>query len=515
MRFSRRITQCLVLFLIHAASVQAREFRVLPYLQNPDQSAMTVRWLSETNTPGMLTVVTPDGPVEFRSQPSRARTLAYNPVRKEPGGPHGDVPWMHSIRVDHLKPGTKYHYSVTQGAETHTAEFRTAPTSDQAVRLIVYSDSETEPESSTLPPVDWPESTGSNRPPGVTQYLADQTAGYRANCQVMLERQPDLILLVGDLVETGGEQRDWDEFWKHNAGEFGSLASHIPIVASLGNHESYAGPGGGHSAAGANFGTGKFRTYFESPDNGASDPKHQGRYFRMDYGPVTILSVDSTDGLPHQTPSDTNFSLVGSDAPDFNPGSEQYRWLEEQLADAQRNSRFTFVQFHHTMFGSGMHSVPFSHQDFAGHSGIAMRVLLPLLMKHGVDAVFSGHDEMLERSVVRGRETLPDGVSRFHSIHCYDVGIGGDGLRGPAVGFDNPYREFLAHENFPEIWDGSTLVSGGKHYGHLEVNVMPDAEGVWRIDIVPVHVFPVIDRDGNIKVWERRLFPDTVIITQP
>ena len=142
-----------------------------------------------------------------------------------------------------------------------------------------------------------------------------------------------------------------------------------------------------------------------------------------------------------------------------------------------------------------------------------MRVILPLLFRYGVDAVFSGHDEMLERSLVTGTETLADGATRPHSIHFYDVGIGGDGLRGPSKGFDNPYRKFLAHEQAPEVWKGKQLVSGGKHYGHLEVNVARNAEGQWQAELTPVQVFPLLDSDGKVAGWERRTYEDVVTLT--
>jgi len=362
--------------------------------------------------------------------------------------------------------------------------------------------------------VAWPVSTGSNRPEGIVNYLVDQTAGYRENCRLIAERQPNLLLVVGDLAECGGEQRDWDEFWKHNAGVFGSLASRIPILPAIGNHENYAGPGGGYSAEGANFATDKYLTYFSVPDNGAKNPKHKGRYYRVDYGPVTLITLDSSDGQPHKTAADTNHNLEGSNAPDFNPGSEQYQWLETQLADAQKTARFTFVQFHHTMFGSGPHSIPFGRDGFSGQAGIPMRVLLPLLMKYGVDLVFSGHDEMLERSFVSGEEQRADGTCVPHSIHFYDVGMGGDGLRGPSEGFDNPHRQFLCHEHAPELWENGKLISGGKHYGHLEVNVQPGEHGVWKIVVNPVHVFPIMGDDGTVTRWERRIYDDVVEITE-
>lgn len=497
-----------------SCSLSAEEFRVRPYLQNPAADAMTVRWLSNADKPGTLTVETPDGPIVLESKPSTRISLIYNPIKPEPGGPHPDLPFLHSLRVTGLKPGMSYPYSVQQGEEKYSGTIRTVPSADQPIRFVCYSDSETEPESSTTPGVDWPAPPKGNRPAGIKNYLVNQTLGYQENCRVITERNPNFILVAGDLVETGGEQRDWDEYWRHNAGDYGHPCASIPMLAAIGNHENFAGPGGGYSAEGANFGTGKYLTYFEHPSNGSANPLHHGRYYRLDYGPITLITLDSSDGLPHQTASDTNHNLEGSHAPDYNPGSEQYKWLETQLADAQKKAKFTFVSFHHTMYGSGPHSVPFGQPGFSGQSGIAMRVLKPLLYKYGVDALICGHDELIERSEAPGSETLPNGSSRPHKIEFYDVGNGGDGLRGPSKGFDNPYRKFLAHDDVEEVWKGKQLISGGKHYGHVEVNVAPDAKGVWKAEFSPVYVFPITDEDGNFTgKWDRRVYDDVVTIS--
>jgi len=503
-------------------SLLADDFRVLPYLQNPAPGSMTIRWFSESEVPGRIEVypeeagdeLTGSSVVSLHTSPELAEALSENPFQNEPEDSPAGLPYRHTAVLKDLKASATYRYRVIQNEDEFRGVFRTAPAADSPIRLIVYSDSETEPESSVVAPVSWPAAAAGNRPTETTTYLVNQTVGYRENCRLIEARSPDLLVISGDLVECGGEQRDWDEFWRHNSGEYGRLASKIPILPALGNHENYAGPGGGYSAAGADFSTAKYLTYFSVPGNGASNPHHNGRYYRLDYGPVTLITRDPSDGLPHKTAADTNHSLEGSHARDFNPGSEQFAWLETQLAEAQRASRFTFVQFHHTMFGSGPHSVPFGHQGFSGQSGIAMRVLLPLFMKYGVDVVFSGHDEMLERSYVSGEEHLASGDIRKHEIHMYDVGVGGDGLRGPSEGFDNPYRKFLAHDDAPEVWKDGVLVSGGKHYGHLEVNVAPDANGRWSVQIEPVHVFPVMEADRTVISWERRIYDDTVTILQ-
>ncbi len=500
-------------FLATQISLAEDAFRVWPYLQSPAKNAITVCWFTGSNQPGRLTVELPDGSHrELVSSPQPAPELGYNPFGQEPGGPHPAVPFKHRLRVTDLSAGTTYRYTVVQGDSRFTDEFQTAPDKNTPIRAVFYADSETEPESSTSPPVDWPVGKGSNRPEGMSRYVVKQTQGYIENLKLIESRKPNFISVVGDLVESGGEQRDWDEFWKHNAGEYGRLAGHIPLLAALGNHENYGGPGdfGGYSAKAADYAVDKYLTYFEFPSNNARDPKHVGRYYRIDYGPITLITVDSSDGQPAGTAADSNHNLSESHAADFNPGSAQYAWLEQQLADAQRTSRFTLVQYHHTAYGSGPHSIPFGQSGFSGQSGIALRVLQPLFLKYGVDAVISGHDEMLERSMVQGEEKLPDGRTLPHQIPYYDVGIGGDGLRGASAGFQNPYRKFLAHDDLPEVWAGRQLKSGGKHYGHLELDVAPDPSGQWSATLSAVQVFPLMNPAGEVLGFERRVVDEVI-----
>jgi hypothetical protein len=167
------------------------------------------------------------------------------------------------------------------------------------------------------------------------------------------------------------------------------------------------------------------------------------------------------------------------------------------------------------MYGSGPHSIPFGQPGFSEQAGIAMRVLKPLLFQYGVDAVLCGHDELVERSMDTGTETLPDGATRPHAIHFYDVGSAGDGLRGPSQGFENPCRQFLAHDDAPEVWKGKQLVSGGKHYGHLEVNLSRNAQGQWQAVLVQAYAFPLMDSEGKVTGWERRTYDDVVTLTAP
>jgi len=112
---------------------------------------------------------------------------------------------------------------------------------------------------------------------------------------------------------------------------------------------------------------------------------------------------------------------------------------------------------------------------------------------------------MYEHSIVEG-------------VHFYDIGIGADGLRAPQQGVVNDRQIFLAHDHAPEHWNGNVLEQGGKHYGHIEVDVQRKDAAVsggpagFAVTITPVYVFPVLDpaKPGEIVTWERREYDDTL-----
>jgi hypothetical protein len=512
----------LILLLLMPTFLMA-SFRVAPYIQNPRPDGMTMIWFSEAPTTGTLELRIEGELVgRWEAPPEPIPALDYHPLELQlladdrPTTP----PFRHHLRLEGLEAGRLYNYEVLQGDSSAGGTFRTPADGLAPVRFVVYADSETEPESTGMP-VSW---AWSGRPNGISQYVVDQTRGYRENLKLMRDWGPDFVAIAGDLVESGGEQRDWDEFWWHNLGEFG-IAGSVPLLPALGNHEYFAGPGafGGYTQPHSERAVAKYLAYFELPENGAPRPEQRQRYYRVDYGAVTLLVLDVCNGSPHGTNRDTNHMLLGENdeggghAPDFNPGSRQYQWLEEQLQDASRRSPFIFVMFHHVPYSSGVHGVSSDRQ-----SGVPVRVLNDLFGRYNVAAVFAGHDEMYESSGVPAIRPLPTGGQTVYTLHYYDVGIGGDGLRGPSSSISNPWRRFLAHTNAPEQWsaDGTELLSGGKHYGHLRVEVVPSPTkpGFWEATLTPVHAFPrfrfaagVVTVDG----FEERPYNDIVILERP
>lgn len=513
----------LIVLLIPGGLKAQDGFRVFPYLQYPATDGMTICWFSETASTGLLSWRRHNlnHADSVFSEPVEVNELEYSTWEDTTffEGHAADSPFRHRVRLEGLDLGTTYDYSVLQGSDLFSSTFQTAPSGTDSIRFIVYADSETEPESTGnfTPWVD--PVTGISRP-----YLVDQTIGYRNNLEVIRSSHPDLVLIAGDLVQHGGEQRDWDEFWRHNTNVNGhlSLAGHIPLVATPGNHEYFEGTLlGQYNQPGSERAINRFLSYFESPRNYSPNKEHEGRYYSLRYGPVTLIILDLCNNGPNGTVDDTNFYLLGENdpeggnAPDFGEGSRQYGWLVTQLQEARENSFFTFISFHHTPYSSGPHGFPPGLGEFYDNqSGMPVRALTPLFMEYGVDAVFSGHDEMWERSVVSGTEILQSGSHANHSIQFYDVGTGGDGLRGLEEGTDNSFQEFLVHSDVPEVWKDGILVDGGKHYGHLEVNVEPLNDSTWQAILSPVYVFPIYnDNDSTYSGYQRREYDDQVILT--
>ena len=514
--------------LAASSALAADDFRVLPYVQNPAPDAITVVWFSESGQPGTVTYGEVDGASpggELPSTPELASGLAYPKWEEDTyfSGQAPAPPYRHRVRLAGLRPGTRYAYAVRQGASAFSDTLVTAPgPARQPIRIIFFADSETEPESTGKPTV-WADPTGAD--PG-RLYLLDQTQGFANNLEVIWSRQPHLLSISGDVVESGGEQRDWDEFWRHVTAVSGcNLAARIPIISVPGNHEYYEGPRmGRYDQPASERAIGRFLTYFDVPGNGSPEPADAGRYYRLDYGPATIIGLDVSNGSPHRSEGDTNYYLLGQGdedggySPGFGPGTRQHAWLEEQLRDAQESSAFTFVILHHVPYSVGPHGWPpgSGGDDTDPQSGVPVRSLVPLFHRYGVDAVVAGHDEIWERSEVAGEEIGPDGALSPHTLQVYDVGVAGDGLRGPQPGLANPHQKFLVHSHVPEVWRDGVLVDGGKHYGHLEVDLLPTGESGWQAVLKPVYVFPLFTgAAATYAGYERRVYDDIVTLTQP
>jgi hypothetical protein len=563
-------------FLLSTVSAFSQEnFRILPYLQVYETGKVQLTWFSDSPQASRISIKNSSG-IELVNKEVigvEVPEIYYTTQEKsqsiigltQGSWLKGDKSYRYRIQAD-LPAGISVDYTVTLGGNNFTSSFKTPVSKSNwdKIRFIALSDSETEPKGRVTNrawypgtpfirpfaiPQLWKDKFGTTVEQGfeLPNYLLNEKVGYAENLKIINSRNPNFMLMPGDLVQGGGYQPGWDEFFRHNAGDFDSGLSKYPIIPALGNWEAFGGVNGGYATDEKGkflplVGRSRFHAYFQTPTN---DPlqKHRQSYYRVDYGPVTILTLDSSNGTPEQQASDfdgttkltgTQFTVPGTDTQEnftqtqyagyggtdlsgFGPGTDQYIWLEENLKTASAAGQLIFVQYHHIAFSSGEHGVPLNHELSIGQVGTPLRVLNPLLEKYGVIAVFSGHDELFERSFVD-----EDGDGK--GIDYYDVGVAGDGMRGekrdwlktPLQTLNyNQFRQWTADQSSVENWNTSgavpLLIDGGKHYGHLEVNltkVIQDGKPFARIDFSPVYAFPVLDQNYNLQRIERRVYPD-------
>ena len=542
------LTLCLA-----GAACGATTFSVTPYVQHPATNAMSVIWFAKggSGEAAALSWWTSGGTVQRQTVTGAwAVALTNNVASGSDSAVHGKQ-YKYRHRITGLTAGTTYNYAVElAGCAAYTNAFRTAPDANGAVRFIYYNDSETQPGSTgsyetwevtdtviVSNTITGATSQRTSRPVSVSSYFVDQTVGYASNIVRMVERKPDLYVIAGDLAAQGGKQQNWDEFWRHNAGAYNDPAGSVPILSAIGNHDIQdatpkpAGcPDRCEHTSGGEVALEKYLTYFEVEPNGVDfsdiDARDRSQMFhRVDYGPVTLIFLDTNNGDDSDVEKDTNiylfrganqWGLPSARTPDFNPGSRQYTWLTNNLADAQRKSKFTFVVNHHCPYSVGYHNRTNVTESGEWLSGRAVRALTDTMLRYGVSGWLCGHDEIMEHSRITGIETRPDGTRRSTVLNIYDMGTAGDGLRGRQITKEgNRYEVFRAQKDAPEIYDqNNILVDGGKHYGHMEVNVRETRPGIWKATLEPVYIFVHKDANGKAVGFERRVYNDVVVLTK-
>ena len=179
------------------------------------------------------------------------------------------------------------------------------------------------------------------------------------------ERRPNFVVHVGDVVDNGPDKREWvNELF----GPCAELFGRVPVYPCIGNHEK------NHAF---------YYRYFSLPA-----PEY---YYRYRYGNADFFSIDTN-------------KPVG-------PGSEQYRWLDAELA--RSDAKWKFVYHHHPAYSSDNDDYGDTFKGKASTEGdMNARKLVALYEKHNVDIVFNGHIHVYERTwpLRAGKVDLRKGV---------------------------------------------------------------------------------------------------------
>ncbi|HUW11296.1 MAG TPA: metallophosphoesterase [Anaerolineae bacterium] len=275
----------------------------------------------------------------------------------------------HAIAISSLSAYTTYHYRLKVGNSEWSADatLKTAAAADHGwFSFAVIGDTHS----------------------GVYEFPRRKREIDRTH-QSLVDRMatlsPDFYLHVGDLVQEGADLAAWDEFFAIEE----ELLKAVTMFPTLGNHER------NHQ---------NYFDYFHLPGN--------ERWYSFDYGNAHFVCLE-VDGY-------------AATAPD----SEQYRWLQNDLANTSQLWKLVFFHFPAYSSGGGFGSSP----EVQAH-------LVPLFQRYGVDIVFNGHEHNYQRNVA-------DGVT-------YVQTSGGGGLtRSPGESEWTVYSEETNHAIYIRIEGG-------------------------------------------------------------
>jgi hypothetical protein len=367
-------------------------FSRAPYLQNVSSNRAEIRSL----TPWPRSIR-----VEYGTE--SIQEAAVN-------GPEGT---NHVVRLEGLRPGTRYQYRVILGKQGDGGA--TAPMTFQ-----------------TLPAAG----------PLTVQVLGDSGWGDFAPHAVvaqMMRSEADLVLHAGDTVYPGfspgladlrflSVQRPW---MRTRASAF-----------TWGNHDLY-------------YGFAPLLEIFGSPNNDTPDWEHGAEktvpqaYYSFDAGDVHFAVLFQPFLGQYQ----------------MRPNSPQARWLDRDLAASQKP--WKVVLAHIPWETSSVHRIDDSNYNGRRDGAEFAEVLLPIAQRHGVQLYLSGHDHNYERLIpvegmtsiiTGGGGALPYGLreasaflSAFRVVyHFTQLRFEGDALTVRCIGQDGKVEDQSVIRRRPE-----------------------------------------------------------------
>ena len=297
----------LIVFLIVPVLTQAAITKG-PYLIKPGQTSMTVMWESDTSEEAVFQYG-PNADMEY--------SLPVTPLAKK-----NDL-YLYQAPLENLKTDIKYFYQIKMSElKTRIFRFHTAPPPGRPLDFVAIGDSRTGHE--------------------INRSISD----------MILDLDPELVINMGDLVQTGGKFEQWGPHYFEPAAE---VMDHIPLISTLGDHDTQVDNG-------ENF------QYYLRPASSA-----EKLWFSYDFGPAHFVSLD----------------YRGEDDP------EMMAWFEEDMAASK--AEWKFVYLHRPSYNLGGHRTNWGAGRWPA-----------LYRKHKVDIVFAGHSHMYERFYPMRPKEQPD-----------------------------------------------------------------------------------------------------------
>lgn len=194
-----------------------------------------------------------------------------------------------------------------------------------------------------------------------------------------------LIVHTGDIAYESGTLGEFESTFFD---VYAPLLRSFPVFPAIGNHDSSE----------------VFRQVYDLPRQGDHN------WYSFDYGDVHFVALDTNEMT-----------------------DEQAAWLDQDLAASDREWRIAFG--HHPPFSSGEHGSSMRFRELFG----------PVLERHRVDLVLSGHDHDYER------------VKLQNGVHYVVTGGGGRGTRPVGESAFTDFSEQVLHFVYVEV-EGDQLL---------------------------------------------------------
>ena len=332
-------------------------------LGRPTTSSVVVRVLTASDMNGFVEYAAGGG--------STGRTATFRFV--------GGVP--RDVVLDGLRADTRYGYRLVGcdgtaegGRPIADGLFHTARTSGRPFTFTVTADSHLD----------------ANTDPRI----------YAATLRRALADGPDFHIDLGDTFMTGKRgpsPEDARPQYVAQRGYFGLLCRSAPLFLVLGNHDGESGPATPAATA-------MRQAYFPNPvPDSFYTGSPDGNYYAWRWGDALFVVLDPFRyaSRPQRGPA-AGWTL--------SLGWKQYDWLARTLES--RPARYRFILIHNLVGGldrqarGGAEAVPFFEwggHDLDGRDTFAERrpgwpmPIHALLVRHGVTAVFHGHDHFFAR----------------------------------------------------------------------------------------------------------------------
>ncbi len=217
----------------------------------------------------------------------------------------------------------------------------------------------------------------------VEEYNFIALADIQGMTESMYEKTGDVFAYIRKAFSTDGITNDYAFIL--NAGDIGDNGKNFNQMQWAYDKTAYLFTNTSTFVASGNHENGSYMmkrfTDYTLPTGYEDQTGKTGYYYSFNYGTSHIVVLDTND------------------ATDKGLGEKQLEWLKADLA--AKNSKYTFVMMHKSMYSSG------SHTNDA--EIVAMRAqLVPIFAQYNVDIVFGGHDHtyaMTQRLGADGKPT--------------------------------------------------------------------------------------------------------------